>query len=1493
MQTENLQSTQDSKTTKENTKNTAPNQNDTQESTKQDNIKISMEVIKFKDDKNILDLSQKDDSLLTFAAASETKDFFRVWEETYNKQSYDSNIIFNSMPYQIGIKPLLKKDLKPFDKVDRITTAFREILRHNNISDRENAFNKLLSLFLCKCVDEQSKKDDEELDFQYKSFSDTYFSLYERIFKLYIKGMNDFLKEEVYKTEDNFVKNTIQTYIGKNRERMQKELEEELLKATLFSSNAFSFKETHNKDLFKQNGKILVEVVELLSPYKVSYSSKEQLLGELFEKLLNEGFKEDEGRYFTPVPITRFIWNSLPFEDFINLESASFPKVLDFACGAGHFLTEGVSAISDYCKSQNKQINDEQISQNFYGIDKDNRLARTTQVAMLLNGANGAKIRSIDGLEYNNDFYGDTQQIFDILVSNPPYSVKDFRQHLSKNVLKGNDKFIKYQVLDYISLNSKAIENVFVERLTHILKPNALASIILPSSILSNTDLATIKTREILLANFAIYAIVSFGNQTFGTTGTNTIVLFLKRFEEPPKKIKLLQDSLDAIFSQKDEKDLEGFEDKAIFESYLELQNIPKEIYQCFLDLDSKCLENEYFTMLYKEFETSSELQKLESQKSFNALPKEEQGKQKSEKFFEFARKLEREKLEFFALTYKQKTLIVNAPSDNNEQKKFLGYTISQAKGRHGLVETGGLLSDRDNRNAEDTIAFAIKSTFRGKMLQTQRLEKYLIYTQTCFLLSFDLATFSKAINLNPEYYYDPTQIDNSSCHSETSPSCHSEGVQSTTEESQNFSCHSEGDKPEESHFLDSRRDVSLALQAQHDKGDDCHSEEARSATEESLNSIRPLKILRKTSNASSPFVNCKYELVRLESICKMYQPKTITSKEILDKGKYKVYGANGVIGFYDDFNHKDSEVAMTCRGATCGTLNYTEPESWITGNAMIITPLNNLEVLKKFLFYILPLANIKNVITGSAQPQITRANLSQLKIPLPPLEIQKQIVRECEKVEWQYKLIKACIESYQTLIKAILSKCKITESSDLQTLIDSTLALVATCQTEASSCHSEALAEESQPSYYHSEHSEESLKDSNRDVSASPQHDKGDDCHFEGDKPEESHSLDSNRDSSLVSQAQNDNSTSPSQHEGDTSYTSPLPMRRGLGGGYPKITTLESKDKTQDSTPPQPTHVREELGSSRHFKTSPSRHVLGVQSTTEESPKPQNIEELIALILAHINELESRLDWDLIASCHSEGDKPEESLKDSNRDVSLALQAQHDNLTSHSEIPSHCHSEDFEIEESRYYNTADTEELNKLLESLPTPPPNGWEKVRISQIAEKLTAGGDKPKIFSETKTQECKIPIYANAVQNEGLYGWTNQATILKNSLTVSARGTIGYAVARFEPFYPIVRLIVLIPKKELVNLKFLESLINNTTIENSGVNIPQLTVPEFSSLQIPLPPLEAQQKIVSVIEDIESKISSIDSSLESLEKEKTKILNRTLNNDKRERETRRRLN
>ena len=118
-----------------------------------------------------------------------------------------------------------------------------------------------------------------------------------------------------------------------------------------------------------------------------------------------------------------------------------------------------------------------------------------------------------------------------------------------------------------------------------------------------------------------------------------------------------------------------------------------------------------------------------------------------------------------------------------------------------------------------------------------------------------------------------------------------------------------------------------------------------------------------------------------LSEIAQIYQPQTISSTELTEDG-FLVYGANGIIGKYKDYNHETEQICITCRGNTCGMVNYTKPMSWITGNAMVInTDKYQDKVCKRYLYHYLSAYNFNSIISGSGQPQIVRTPLEKLKI--------------------------------------------------------------------------------------------------------------------------------------------------------------------------------------------------------------------------------------------------------------------------------------------------------------------------------------------------------------------------------------------------------------------------------------------------------------------------------------------------------------------------------
>lgn len=335
---------------------------------------------------------------------------------------------------------------------------------------------------------------------------------------------------------------------------------------------------------------------------------------------------------------------------------------------------------------------------------------------------------------------------FDILVANPPYSVKAFKPHLK---LSNN----QLDILEKISNDGSEIETLFVERISQLLKPNGVAAVVLPSSILNKENESFISARESLLKNFNIIAIATLGSKTFGATGTNTVILFLQKFNEPPKRTDMVLDSVEAILSKAD---IDGWEDESILRGYLKKIGVKKDIYNKLLSKSEDYThwkDDNYFGQHYDEFVTSTEYVKKSKQKTFLKLSDAEQKKWFNQKFYEYVFSIEEEKLFYYSLVYNQDTLIISAPDENKEQEKFLGYKWSNRKGQEGIqiIKAGGCLYNASDRSDNNSIAGLIRNAFSDEdEFDVEDLSDYYYRLRLQDMLDFSGTTFNKSIKSTP-----------------------------------------------------------------------------------------------------------------------------------------------------------------------------------------------------------------------------------------------------------------------------------------------------------------------------------------------------------------------------------------------------------------------------------------------------------------------------------------------------------------------------------------------------------------------------------------------------------------------------------------------------------------------------------------------------------------------------------------------------------------------
>ena len=166
---------------------------------------------------------------------------------------------------------------------------------------------------------------------------------------------------------------------------------------------------------------------------------------------------------------------------------------------------------------------------------------------------------------------------------------------------------------------------------------------------------------------------------------------------------------------------------------------------------------------------------------------------------------------------------------------------------------------------------------------------------------------------------------------------------------------------------------------------------------------------------------------IKLGDIAEIYQPRTISVLQMTSKDKYPVYGANGIIGYYSDYNHATEQICIACRGNTCGVVNYSKPFSWITGNSMVINVDQSAKaklINKRYLFHLLSTVDYTPLISGSGQPQIVRGPLRNMQVVLPCVEKQILVAQLLDAIverhEMEKEIMSRWVAQKQTLLHQI-----------------------------------------------------------------------------------------------------------------------------------------------------------------------------------------------------------------------------------------------------------------------------------------------------------------------------------------------------------------------------------------------------------------------------------------------------------------------------------------
>lgn len=878
------------------------------------------------------ELLQNNPKLKSYKDATTTEEKYQVWCETYDKEYATIGIFENNKSYEIGKTKFTTNDLQDISSKD-IQGKYHEfatILRAHNVSGRENAFDKLVNLFLCKVTDE--KENPDELKFYWKGKAyDNPFDFQDRLQQLYKIGMDKFLGDEITYIANDKIDEAFDVFRDKPNATKEK-IKEFVKQLKFFTNNDFAFIDVHNENLFYQNFDVLLKIAKMIQGIRLTGSEENQFLGDMFESFLDQGVKQSEGQFFTPMPIVKFIINSLP--------QKSHPKVLDYACGAGHFLNEYAALYED------SQI---------VGVEKEYRLSKVAKVSSFMYGSDMEIVYS-DALAKNERLKNES---FDVLIANPPYSVKGFLQTLSEEE-RENYELIK--AVDSKSYSKTgAIECFFIERAKQLLKKDAVVGIIVPSSILNkDTPKLYTKTREIILKHFDIVAIAEFGSGTFGKTGTNTVTLFLKKRGNNPNLALHYTNMVNSWF-ECDYLSNEAFKESGLLQKYCSHIEIDFEVYKSLLceNTDERIFENETFKEYKTTFEKLSETKQRRAKKTYKALSKEDKEKQEQKKLIKFIKTQEKEKLYYFMLASKQSNdvVIVKSPTTTNETKKFLGYEWGGRKGSEGIKYLSSISVEIEEDIEEDELDSEDK-----RVLENLQGLKYINTPLYNPQNSEDASKINKIIKDN----FDGIKIQ--------IPDEVKEFVsRAKLVDMMNFS----------------RVDFNKAL------------------------SLTPLKKVE---------IESKWQIVKLNVVADLYDALRKPIKESERKnGNIPYYGATGIIDYINGYTHEGRFLLIGEDGARWeaneNSSFIVEGKFWANNHVHVLKVKNNIKDV-----YLREYLNQTDLtveyITGLTVKKLNQRNLLNIKIPLPPFDIQKEIVKECEIIDSEVSKANETIETINQTIK-------------------------------------------------------------------------------------------------------------------------------------------------------------------------------------------------------------------------------------------------------------------------------------------------------------------------------------------------------------------------------------------------------------------------------------------------------------------------------------------